>query len=73
MPNVLETSWMTLEINDIPLSLCSDLGKPNLGMISWSSFFFFVCLFVCLFYHVLNLLSSGGKIFNPSCECIYHD
>ena len=46
MPNVLETSWMTLEVNDIPLSLCSDLGKPNLGMISWSSFFLFVCLFV---------------------------
>ena len=66
MPNALETLWVTLEINDVPLSLCNDLGRPNLGMISWSSIFFF-------FYHLLILLSSGGKAFNPSCECIYHD
>ena len=29
---------MTLEINDVPLSLCNDLSRPNLRMISWSSF-----------------------------------
>ena len=39
MPNAFETPWVTLEVNDVPLSLCNDLGRPNLGMISWSSFF----------------------------------
>ena len=39
MPNALETPWVILEVNDVPLSLCYDLGRPNLGMISWSSFF----------------------------------
>ena len=39
MPNALETPWVTLEVNDVSLSLCNDLGRPNLGMISWSSFF----------------------------------
>ena len=63
MPNALETTWVTLEVNDVPLSLCSDLGRPNLGMISWSSFF----------YHLLDLLSPGGKTFSPSCEGIYHN
>ena len=29
--DALETPWVTLEIND--------LGRPNLGMSSWSSFF----------------------------------
>ena len=57
MPKALETPWVNLEVNDIPLSLCNDLGRPNLGMISWSIFFFF-------FYHLLSLLSSGGKAFN---------
>ena len=38
MPFALETPWMTLEVNDIPLSLSNDLGRPNLRMISWSSF-----------------------------------
>ena len=66
MPNAFETPWVTLEVNDVPLSLCNDLGRPNLGMISWSSFFFF-------FYYLLSLLSPGGKIFNPPCECVYHD
>ena len=65
MPNAFETPWVTLEVNDVPLSLCNDLGRPNLRMISWSSFFFF--------YHLLSLLSLGGKAFNPSYECIYHD
>ena len=37
MPNALETCWVTLELNDVPLSLCNDLGRPNLGMISWSN------------------------------------
>ena len=38
MPSALDTPWVTLEINDVPLSLCNDLGRPNLGMISQSSF-----------------------------------
>ena len=63
MPNALETPWVTLEVNDVPLSLCNDLGRPNLGMISWSSFF----------YYFLSLLSPGMKAFNPPCECIYHN
>ena len=63
MLNALETPWVTLEVNDVPLSLCKDLGRLNLGMISWSSFF----------YHLLSFLSPGGKAFNPSCECIYHN
>ena len=34
MPNALETPWVTLEVNlDVPLSLCNDLSRPNLGMI----------------------------------------
>ena len=37
MPKALETLWVTLEVNYVPLSLCSDLGRLNLGMISWSS------------------------------------
>ena len=48
MPNALETPWVTLEVNDVPLSLCNDLGRPNLGMISWSIcllFFFFFFFF----------------------------
>ena len=40
MPNALETPWVTLEVNDVPLSLCNDLGRPNLRMIPWSSLFF---------------------------------
>ena len=67
MSNALATSLVNLEVNDVPLSL-NDLGRPNLGMISWSSFFFFFFL-----NHLLNPLSPGGKAFNPSCECIYHD
>ena len=39
MPNALETPWLTLEVNDVPLSLCNELGRPNHGMISWNSFF----------------------------------
>ena len=38
MPYALETTWVTLEVNDVPLSLSNDLGRPNLRMISWSSF-----------------------------------
>ena len=37
MPKALETLWVTLEVNYVSLSLCSDLGRLNLGMISWSS------------------------------------
>ena len=40
MSNALEIPWVTLEVNDVPLSLYNDLGRPNFGMISWSSFFF---------------------------------
>ena len=39
MPNAFETPWVTLEVNDVPLSLCNDLGRPNLEMISWRSFY----------------------------------
>ena len=63
MTNALETPWVTLEVNDVPLSLCNDLGRPNLGMISWSKFF----------TTLLSPFSLGGKAFNPSYECIYHD
>ena len=63
MPDALETPWVTLEVNDVPLSLCNDLGRLNHGMISWSRFF----------YHLLSLLSHGGKAFNPSCEFVYYD
>ena len=44
-----ELNWVTLEVSDVPLSLCNDLGRPNLGLISWSSFF----------YHLLSLLRVG--------------
>ena len=63
----LETPWVTLEENDVQLSLCNDLGRPNLRMISWSSIFFF------FLNYILSLLSRGGEVFNPSCECIYPD
>ena len=63
MPSVLETPWVTLELNDVPLSLCNDLGRPNLRMIFMEQFS----------YHFLSLLSPGGKAFNPSYECICHD
>ena len=39
MSNAFETPWVTLEVNDVPLSLCNDLGRPNLEMISLNSFF----------------------------------
>ena len=39
MCHALETHCVTLEVNDAPSSLCSHLGRPNLRMISWSSFF----------------------------------
>ena len=39
MTNALETPWVTLEVNGVPLSLCNDLGRLNLRMISWSSIF----------------------------------
>ena len=38
MLNALETPWVTLEVNDAPLSLYNDLGRPNLRMILWSNF-----------------------------------
>ena len=55
MPNALETPWVTLEVNDIPFSLCNDLGRPSLRMISWSRFFFF-------FNHLLSLLCNAGDL-----------
>ena len=41
MPNAFETPWVTLEVNDVPLSLCNDLGRPNLGMSHGAVLFFF--------------------------------
>ena len=70
MFKVLEAPWVTLEVNDVLLSLCHDLDRSNLEMISWSSFVF---VFVFVFNHLLSLLSLGGKDLNPPCECIYHD
>ena len=55
MPNALETPWVTLEVNDVPLSLCNDLGRPTLRMISRSSFFFF------FFLPPPSLLAQVGK------------
>ena len=65
MPNALETRWVTLEVNDVPMSLCNDLDRANLGMTLWSSIFFF--------NHLLRLLSPSEKAFNLSCVFIYHD
>ena len=59
MPNVLETLWVTLEVNDVPLSLCNDLRRPNLGMISWSRFLFFFFFF---FFYLLLPLSSVSSV-----------
>ena len=50
MPNALETPCVTLEVNDVPLILRNDLGRPNLRMISRSSFL-----------PPPHLLSPGGK------------
>ena len=50
MPDALEAPWVTLDVNDVTLSLCDDLGRPNLGMTSRSRVFLFVFLFVCLFF-----------------------
>ena len=53
-----------LRKNGVPLSLCNDLCRPNLRMISWSSFFFLFFFVLFCFYHLLCLLSSGGRAFN---------
>ena len=59
MPNTLETPWVTLEGNDVPLSLCNDLGKPNLRMISWNSF---VVVVVVVVFTTSSAFSVGvGK------------
>ena len=58
-PNALETSWVTLEVNDVSLSLCNDLGRTNLRMISLSSVFFLFFFF--FFYHPLAFSAWVGK------------
>ena len=63
MPNALETPWMTLEVNDVPLSLCNDLGRPDLVMIPWNRFFL----------PPPQPSQFKWETFNPSCECIHHD
>ena len=63
MPSAFETPWVTLEVNDVPLSLCNDLGRPNLGMISWSSFFTTSSAFSV----------RVGKPFSLLCACSYHN
>ena len=46
-----------LRKNGVPLSLCNDLCRPNLRMISWSSFFLFVCFcFVLFFFNTSSVL-----------------
>ena len=62
MPNASETPWVTLEVNDVPLSLCNDLGRPNLGMISCSSFFLFFVCFFCLFLFFFLITSSAFSV-----------
>ena len=52
MTSALETPWVSLEVNYVQLSLCNDLGRPNLGIISWSSFFFFFFLTTCSAFSV---------------------
>ena len=68
MPNALETLWVTLKVNDVPLSLCNDLDRENFGMISWSNFSF-------LFFTTSSDFSVwvGKPSINSSCECICHD
>ena len=66
MPNALETPWVILEVNDIPLSFYNDMGQTKSQNDFMEQFFFY-------FNHLLSLLNPGGKAFNPSCECIYHD
>ena len=52
MPNALETPWVTLEVTlDVPLSICNDLVRQNLRMISWRS----------SLNHLFGLLSLDGK------------
>ena len=48
MPNALETPWVTLEVNDVPLSFCFDLDRPNLRMNSWSSLLLLLLLLLFL-------------------------
>lgn len=38
MPNALAAPWVTLEVKDVSLLFCSDLGRPDLGILSWSNF-----------------------------------
>ena len=54
MPNAFETPWVTLEGNDVPLSLCNDLGRPNLGIISCSSFVLFYFIFFSYQVHCIQ-------------------
>ena len=35
MPSALENPYEILEVNGFQLFLYNDLGRPNLGMISW--------------------------------------
>ena len=65
MPNALETPWVTSEVNDVPLLLCNDLDRANLGMTLWSSIFFF--LITCSAFSVPVRKPSIYLVF------IYHD
>ena len=62
MSNSLQTPWVTLEVNNIPLALCNDLGRPNLRMITWSRFIYYYYFF---FNNLLAFLSPGGKATHP--------
>ena len=51
MPNALETPWVTLEVNDIPFSLCNDKSQNDF----MEQIFFF-------FNHLLTLLCNVGDL-----------
>ena len=50
MPNALETPWVTLEVNDIPFSLCNDKSQNDF----MEQIFFF--------NHLLTLLCNVGDL-----------
>ena len=74
----LETPWMTLEANDVPLSLLMTWADQISERFHEAVFVSLLVCF-CLFVFLPPLLPSqsgkafSGKAFNPSREFIYHD